>query len=421
MRTHQKYLPVRGPDGLLPHFIAVMDNAEDRKGFIAKGNEWVLNARLADARFFFEEDVRKRLESRLPQLARLDLPGPARRLPSEDRPARGARRGRSPASVGRRGPGRLGRGLAARLSKADLTTRMVKEFTDLQGVVGGIYARREGLARLRLEGRSTTSTGRRRTRRSAPRGGGRDPRRSPTVSTRSPASSGSAWCPPARRTRTACAAPPLGSSRSRSPGSGGVDWKPIARAGRSRSIRRRSRGPGRTRRWRSWSASSPSGCAISSSAAGTSYDEISAVARRGDLGLRRRRRPRRAPSPRRAARWTSGRSILAFKRIRNILGGRARPAEPSAELYREEAERALAADFLQARQAIERAPLRRGATREAMETIASIAPSLDRFFVEVLVNAPEEDLRRNRLAPAGRDSARILAAWRIFRRSWWKR
>src|SRR4030095_11112021 len=57
--------------GLIPHFLAVMDNAEDRKGFIAKGCEWVLNARLADARFFFEDDVRHSLESRLPQLEKL--------------------------------------------------------------------------------------------------------------------------------------------------------------------------------------------------------------------------------------------------------------------------------------------------------------------------------------------------------------
>ena len=71
MRIHQKYLPVRGKGGLLPHFVAVMDNNEDRKGLIAKGNEWVLNARLADARFFFEEDTRESLESRLPELSRL--------------------------------------------------------------------------------------------------------------------------------------------------------------------------------------------------------------------------------------------------------------------------------------------------------------------------------------------------------------
>ncbi|HMA17564.1 MAG TPA: glycine--tRNA ligase subunit beta, partial [Thermoanaerobaculia bacterium] len=73
MRVHQKILPVRGTDGLLPFFIAVMDNAADRRGFIAKGNEWVLNARLADARFFFREDTRETLESRLPDLERLNF------------------------------------------------------------------------------------------------------------------------------------------------------------------------------------------------------------------------------------------------------------------------------------------------------------------------------------------------------------
>jgi glycyl-tRNA synthetase beta chain len=88
--------------------------------------------------------------------------------------------------------------------------------------------------------------------------------------------------------------------------------------------------------------------------------------------------------------------ILAFKRIRNILTGE-ETGPPSPELYREDAERRLAEDFLQARRAIEElAGSRR--YREAMEMIASIAPSLDRFFVEVLVNCPEEELRRNRLA-----------------------
>ena len=71
MRTHQKYLPVRGPSGgLMPHFVAVMDNVDDRRGLIAKGNEWVLNARLADARFFFDEDRR--------DLARVAAPGSRR-------------------------------------------------------------------------------------------------------------------------------------------------------------------------------------------------------------------------------------------------------------------------------------------------------------------------------------------------------
>ena len=88
--------------------------------------------------------------------------------------------------------------------------------------------------------------------------------------------------------------------------------------------------------------------------------------------------------------------IQAFKRIRNILGPET-PGEPLPRLYREDAEKALGSDFLQARSAIEGFMTERH-YREAMETIASIAPSLDRFFVEVLVNCPEEDLKRNRLA-----------------------
>ena len=71
MRTHQKYLPVRGPEGCCRTSSRSWTTTEDRKGFIAKGSEWVLNARLADARFFFEEDVQERLEARLPQLSRL--------------------------------------------------------------------------------------------------------------------------------------------------------------------------------------------------------------------------------------------------------------------------------------------------------------------------------------------------------------
>ena len=72
---------------------------------------------------------------------------------------------------------------------------------------------------------------------------------------------------------------------------------------------------------------------------------------------------------------------------------------PRRRLDRDRAQLAdgLAADFLQAKQAIA-AFVDERHYREAMETIASIAPSLDRFFVDVLVNCPEEDLKRNRLA-----------------------
>jgi len=132
--------------------------------------------------------------------------------------------------------------------------------------------------------------------------------------------------------------------------------------------------------------------------AGSSYDEISAVLNVGVWDF--------ADAAERAGTLTEARRrldfralVLAFKRIRNILGTE-RLADPSPELYREDAERALAADFLQAKALLEElVPARRYS--EALETIASISPSLDRFFVEVLVNCPEEDLKRNRHALLG--------------------
>ena len=91
--------------------------------------------------------------------------------------------------------------------------------------------------------------------------------------------------------------------------------------------------------------------------------------------------------------------VLAFKRIRNILGAE-QQGDPSPALYREDAERALGADFLQAKALLEElVPARQYSA--ALEAIASISPSLDRFFVDVLVNCPEEDLKRNRHALLG--------------------
>src|SRR5690606_28138287 len=70
MESHQRYFPVAGPDGrLLPHFIAVSNGPEQHGATIIKGNEKVLAARLADARFFFDEDRRQPLEALLPRLA----------------------------------------------------------------------------------------------------------------------------------------------------------------------------------------------------------------------------------------------------------------------------------------------------------------------------------------------------------------
>ncbi|MEO8349468.1 MAG: glycine--tRNA ligase subunit beta, partial [Acidobacteriota bacterium] len=131
---------------------------------------------------------------------------------------------------------------------------------------------------------------------------------------------------------------------------------------------------------------------------GSSYDEVAAVTRVGTWDF--------ADAAERAEALTEARRrldfkslVLAFKRIRNILEGAAL-TEPSPGLYREDAERALAADFFAKKEKL--AELVSGRRySDALETIASISPSLDRFFVEVLVNAPEEDVRRNRHALLG--------------------
>jgi glycyl-tRNA synthetase beta chain len=141
MREHQKMLPVRREGALLPAFLAVCDQTGDPKGLIAQGNEWVTSARFADARFFWDDDAKSKLEERLPRLGRLQF---------QETLGDYLRKTGRVQDLAERLAGRLGIAdassvvRAARLMKADLVTDMVREFPDLQGVVGGLYARREG-------------------------------------------------------------------------------------------------------------------------------------------------------------------------------------------------------------------------------------------------------------------------------------
>jgi len=147
MRDHQKYFAVEDVHGgLLPHFLAVMNTDRDREGHIRAGHERVLRARFADARFFWDVDQKSSLEQHLPQLARVTFES---RLGSYgdkvDRLTSLARwvaeqwfnSGIAQASV-------TATVRAAQLSKCDLVTEMVREFTELQGIVGGLYARAQG-------------------------------------------------------------------------------------------------------------------------------------------------------------------------------------------------------------------------------------------------------------------------------------
>jgi glycyl-tRNA synthetase beta chain len=143
MRAHQRYFAVADSEGrLAPHFIAVANiEAADGGALIAAGNGRVLAARLADAQFFWTEDLRRPLESRLATLkgvtfharlgSMLDRVGRIEALARAIAPSVGADPEKAAA--------------AARLAKADLVTAMVGEFPELQGIMGGYYARAEGV------------------------------------------------------------------------------------------------------------------------------------------------------------------------------------------------------------------------------------------------------------------------------------
>ena len=145
LRDHQSALTVEScaPGGaLLPCFLTVMDRPDDPAGRTRSGNEWVVAARLADARFFYGEDRKAGLARRAEQLARLAF---HERLGSyAEKTARlEALAGVLCAELGWHDVA-PDAAAAARLLKADLATEMVKEFTSLQGVMGGIYAREAG-------------------------------------------------------------------------------------------------------------------------------------------------------------------------------------------------------------------------------------------------------------------------------------
>ena len=135
MRFHQKYFAVSAADGsLAPNFIAVMNIPSDPEGHVVRGNERVLRARFNDARFFYDIDQKRTLTDRVADLANVTFQAKigsylekttrmvalAQELGGEDAAA------------------------AAYLAKADLTTEMVKEFTDLQGIIGGLYIAAQG-------------------------------------------------------------------------------------------------------------------------------------------------------------------------------------------------------------------------------------------------------------------------------------
>jgi glycyl-tRNA synthetase beta chain len=147
MRDHQKYFAVEDASGkLAPHFLAVLNTDGDPDGLIRHGNERVLRARFNDARFFWDTDQKVPLTARVEMLKAVtfqkDLGSYAAKAERmlklvENLCAVLAKAGlKIDISAAQQG---------AKLAKTDLTTELVKEFTELQGIIGGLYANAQGL------------------------------------------------------------------------------------------------------------------------------------------------------------------------------------------------------------------------------------------------------------------------------------
>jgi glycyl-tRNA synthetase beta chain len=144
MKANQKYFPLLDAAGKLTHqFLVVSNIRPDDASAVIGGNERVVRPRLADAKFFFDQDRKKTLESRVEGLSKV--------VYHNKLGTQGERMARV-CAIARAIGQQLGGDLlarqaeqAARLAKTDLLTDMVGEFPELQGIMGGYYARHDGL------------------------------------------------------------------------------------------------------------------------------------------------------------------------------------------------------------------------------------------------------------------------------------
>ncbi len=147
MRDHQKYFALERKNGeLAPNFLAVINLAKDTKGLVAAGHERVLRARFADAQFFWASDQKCRLADYLPKLAKVTYESRLGSYADKVERVRDISRWLVEhwASLGAVKAHVADADRAAELAKCDLATEMVREFTELQGIVGGLYARAQG-------------------------------------------------------------------------------------------------------------------------------------------------------------------------------------------------------------------------------------------------------------------------------------
>jgi len=151
MRDHQKYFAVEGADGkLAPHFLAVLNTQVDDAGraIIRHGNARVLRARFKDAQFFWDFDQKVPLVDRVESLKNVtfqkELGSYAWKTEQNLAVAKALSDALKPKGVKFDEAALL---TATQLAKADLTAELVNEFTELQGVIGGLYAEAQGLGK----------------------------------------------------------------------------------------------------------------------------------------------------------------------------------------------------------------------------------------------------------------------------------
>ncbi len=148
MRDHQKYFAVEDASGkLMPHFVTVLNTVTDEAGeaLIRHGNERVLRARFNDAQFFWNFDQRISMEDRVELLQAVTFHKDLGTYAAKTERTRAI--ARRLADIVERQGGHLNREVlehAVTLAKVDLTTELVKEFTELQGIVGALYVRYAG-------------------------------------------------------------------------------------------------------------------------------------------------------------------------------------------------------------------------------------------------------------------------------------
>lgn len=144
MRDHQRYFPVKTADGkLMPLFVTIRNGGKNYLDIVQHGNERVLKARLEDAQFFFNEDRKKTLEAHRDKLKTVVFQeGLGTVYAKTERLMRLVEKISDMLGVDAQACKNSVR--AARLSKADLVTGMVTEFTELQGVMGREYAKLDG-------------------------------------------------------------------------------------------------------------------------------------------------------------------------------------------------------------------------------------------------------------------------------------